>query len=445
MSRREDDRMRKEKGHALPIALAALAVGTLLVMPFLHITGTGNAASRIYTATASERYASEAGVEDAIWKLTKGTLAEQMPGSGDSTSYAMDQMINGMTVEVSVTRDQVSIASEDFESGGWSGGTGWLQGWQHEGNAAVVSDGYPHDGSYHLRLRGDSGLAKRPVDLSSAYDVRLHFWAKAKSFASGEEAHCLISPNGSDWTTVETWANGDDDNVYRFYDIDLSPYDLTGQFWIAFQSEMPGADSYFYVDSIVVLHRFPNSTLGTPSDNFESKGWTGGTGWLSDWEHSGRAYVTWLGFPKQGNYHMALLGPSGYAARQADLSNRQNAKLQCWVWPIAFEESDHADCLISNDGVEWLSLISWTIDDNDWYYHFIEVDIPQEYLTEGFRIAFQANMSDWDDFFMVDDLHIVGGPIAYEIVSTAGSTTTRACVSIVNGEVTVHSWYTERQ
>ena len=327
--------MRSERGYALPVALAALAIGTLLVVPFLGIVSTKSASSQGYSDSVTERYAADAGVEDAIWRLTNGDLASQIPTPGDFTDYSLGEAFNELTVDVGVTRDLVSIANDDFESGGWAGGIGWLQDWEPEGDTFVTSSSLPHDGVYHIQIQGNDGFVKRPVDLSGFYDVRLYFWAKAQSFAGEEQVQCLVSSNGTDWMIVETWANGDDDDVYRFYDVDLSIYELTDQFWIAFQSDLTGADSRLYVDSIRLLRRFPGSTLGTPSDNFESNNWSGGTGWLQDWEHSGRAWVTWLGWPKQGHYHMALMGPSGYVERRADLSNRQNARLQFWVWPTA--------------------------------------------------------------------------------------------------------------
>ena len=428
----------------MALALIGLAVGTLLLIPFSRLASSKVFSSFAQADELAERHAAEAGVEDAIWRLTNGALASQLSSPADSEAYILNTPINDIEVSVSVTRDYTIIASDDLESGSWSGGTGWSTAWQVEGSSTVTSGAYPHDGSFHVQMSDDLGLVKRAVNLSGLHGVRLQFWDKARSFSATEQVRCMVSPDGEQWTTVQTWSNGDDDNIYRFYDIDLSPYAMTAEFWIAFDTDLPDTESYFYIDAIKLVRRFPNSTLGTPSDTFESGNWRGGAGWTSDWAPSGRAWVTWLPWTHEGRYHMALMGPSGYAERSADLSNRSYAKLQVWIWPIAFEEGDHADCLVSNDGVNWISLVSWTVDDNSWYYHYIDVDVPQEYLTSTFRIAFKANMSSWMDFFFVDDLHIVGGPIAYEIVSTAGKTTARASVSIVDDKVTVHSWRTVR-
>jgi len=157
--------------------------------------------------------------------------------------------------------EETSTASDDFESGGWTGGTGWLDNWYHSGNASVTGSGTPYEGSYHLRLRRNTGYVDRSVDLSEATSARLQFWAKANSFESGEEAYCLVSSNDTDWTTVHTWVDDvDDDDVYRFHDIDLSPYELTSEFWIAFQANMSGNQDYFYVDDLEIIYTYLTST-----------------------------------------------------------------------------------------------------------------------------------------------------------------------------------------
>ncbi len=153
-----------------------------------------------------------------------------------------------------------TVASDDFESGDWAGGTGWLDDWYSSGDAAVTASGTPYEGSYHLRLRRATGYVDRAVDLSGAVSARLRFWAKANYFESGEEAYCLISDNDVDWTTVHTWVDGDDDDQYRFHDIDLTPYDLSSQFWIAFEANMSGGGDYFYVDKLEIIATYAAGT-----------------------------------------------------------------------------------------------------------------------------------------------------------------------------------------
>ena len=71
--------MNSEKGQALPLAMMALAFGTLIIIPFLSHAGTSLIGSRLYGETILQKSSCDAGVEHAIWNLTRGSLAEQLP------------------------------------------------------------------------------------------------------------------------------------------------------------------------------------------------------------------------------------------------------------------------------------------------------------------------------------------------------------------------------
>jgi hypothetical protein len=244
--------MNNEKGQALPLVLIAMTIGTLVITPFLGHAGSGIIGSRIFGHMINEQYSCDSGAEHAIWNLTYSDLADQLTAPGDSTSYVLGEAVNGVTPTITVSNGWETIVSDDFESGGWSGGTGWLDDWYPQGDASVTTSGTPYQGSYHLRLRYGTDYVKRAVDLSAQTEAHLQFWAKADAFEAGETAQCLVSENGTDWTAVHTWVDGDDDNIYHFHDIDLSPYTLTSEFWIAFQANMSSRRDYFYVDDLKI-------------------------------------------------------------------------------------------------------------------------------------------------------------------------------------------------
>jgi predicted ribosomally synthesized peptide with SipW-like signal peptide len=150
------------------------------------------------------------------------------------------------------TTDSDSIADDDFESGDGSGGSGWLEAWYLQGNAEVTTDGTSHGGSYHLRLTSSNGYADRALDLSGYSNVHLQFWAKADSFETDEFAECSVY-DGTGWDVVQTWLEGDADNTYHFYDIDLSGYTMASEFYIAFDAQMSDTDDYLYIDDLVLL------------------------------------------------------------------------------------------------------------------------------------------------------------------------------------------------
>ena len=105
---------RNEKGQALPLALALLGLGALMIGPFLGYISTSLISSRTYEFVTTERYSSDAGVEQAVWRLTNDGLAEQLPDVGDSTSYQLDP-INGSVPNITVTTQSIGGDGEGGE------------------------------------------------------------------------------------------------------------------------------------------------------------------------------------------------------------------------------------------------------------------------------------------------------------------------------------------
>ena len=156
-----------------------------------------------------------------------------------------------------VTTTQPVIAFDNFESGGFSGGTGWQAGWTTSGdaNTAVTTNDSPIEGLRHVRLRSSIGYAARPVDLSGEGQVILQFWAKARTWNPGDELTLSVSDDGVSFTTIHTWVDGDDDNVYKFYQFDLGTYapTFTSNYWIEFDANMNNTSDRFYVDDLKLI------------------------------------------------------------------------------------------------------------------------------------------------------------------------------------------------
>ena len=62
--------MRDEKGNILVMVLIFLVVGGLILTPLLGLMSAGLIAGQVYEKNMDEYYAADAGVEDAIWKIT---------------------------------------------------------------------------------------------------------------------------------------------------------------------------------------------------------------------------------------------------------------------------------------------------------------------------------------------------------------------------------------
>ena len=251
--------VKDEKGQALPLALAALALGVLLVPVFMQSVSSHSIASRIYTTSILEHSSSDAGVEDAIWRLIHDTLASSLTSPGDTVSYSMGESVNSNTPNIDVTR--TVVANDDFENGGWDGGSGWLNGWYQLGYVDVTKSQRPHGGEYHLEINGGQtggnyAYVKRAADLYGQSALHIQLWIKVKGLEAGDELYCQVSPDNTNWITVKMWTDSDDDNTYHSYDIDLSaqaPY--SSEFWIAFSSNMNQKNDVIFIDDINIVEQ----------------------------------------------------------------------------------------------------------------------------------------------------------------------------------------------
>lgn len=147
------------------------------------------------------------------------------------------------------------IARDDFETGNWVGGHGWLKEWEYY-NAEIKPTAEPHQGSYHLRLHppwlSGSVWAKRVTDLSAERDARLQFWARIHGLREGDYAECRVSPDGDTWYAVATWTSSDLQDRYEFVDVDLSSYEMAPTFWVKFSGALSSGAS-LYVDALAIV------------------------------------------------------------------------------------------------------------------------------------------------------------------------------------------------
>ena len=88
-----------EKGQALPLVLVALAVGMLLIAPFLVHASSSLIGSQIYGQVITEQYSADAGVEYAIWSLQSGK--SEVPE--DEELKLPEFTINNRIVNVTIT------------------------------------------------------------------------------------------------------------------------------------------------------------------------------------------------------------------------------------------------------------------------------------------------------------------------------------------------------
>ena len=325
-----------EGGLILPMILAGIALGSLIIFSLLGYTATASRVGAQDTDQVLGLYAAQSGITDVMRDLIEGDDALSVdyqlptssingldvtvtvdspvpanqsppsyqyvdPGAGfalgslasqSSTYFRIDSIEAGSNIRVNWSFTPVNerwkmklyqgegppgaaaavdIATDDFESNDFSGGAGWLGDWSVAGDASIESTGGPKQGTYHLRMRNNTGIAVRSVDLSTTTDVRARFWGKSDSFEAGETATFAISEDGISYTVLRVWEDGEDDNVYRFEDIplDLSSFSTTTNVRIRFQSNMSGVGDQFYIDDLKLV----SQAIGTPvAEDSDTKG-----------------------------------------------------------------------------------------------------------------------------------------------------------------------------
>ncbi len=96
---------RDERGRSLPAALITLAVGSLLLTPFLSFVSTRSLGIRAAKHTFNEQYASDAGIEFGIWALLNDNTFRAQADANPGTAYAVPfpENINGYTPSVDIT------------------------------------------------------------------------------------------------------------------------------------------------------------------------------------------------------------------------------------------------------------------------------------------------------------------------------------------------------
>ncbi|MFC1951225.1 hypothetical protein ACFLXN_02320 [Chloroflexota bacterium] len=450
--------LNKKDGQVLPMVLIVLALTGLIIGPFLSYSSTSLIGSRVQNDAIDAQYAADAGVEDAIWNLIYGDFTTTvLVDENDTHSYTMNNIVDGQAADpvndilpdIIITKVSPYLARDNFESNTLSGGTGWLSDWQVTGDAEITTSYLPYEGSRHLQLKSVNESAKRSIDLSGKSSIHLQFWAKANSFEPGDETVCQVSADGIVWDTVQKWTDGDDDNIYRFYDIDLSSYaPYSSSFWIMFDANMDQVNDWIFFDNVVIKF-VAQAAIIMPEDDFETGTFTGGIGWLAPWMRESNAVVTPQQSPYQGLYHVYMKNLNSDVSRAANLAGQSGLRLQFWAKMRRFEASDTVSCQVSANGVDWTTLKTWVNGDDDNIYRFYDLSLAAfAPYSAAFWVRFDSGMNQNNDDFYFDALQIVGGGAGigpdseyYDITSVAGSVTVTSVVTIDVGVLGIVSWH----
>ncbi len=125
--------MNGEKGQALPLAILALAIGTLVITPFMGHASSNLISSQVYEQSLTELYACDAGIEYAIWDLQSGNLEVEEGATEALPQFSLNDKTVDVTVEnlgsdiymVTATATSEDSHSTTIESYVSHGGGGW--------------------------------------------------------------------------------------------------------------------------------------------------------------------------------------------------------------------------------------------------------------------------------------------------------------------------------
>ncbi|WP_168564012.1 tandem-95 repeat protein [Crateriforma spongiae] len=228
----------------------AEAWSTDLSVDYQTIDGTA-VAGEDYVAT-SGTLVIPAGSTSAAIDVT--IVGDSLAESDESFTVELTNLdgigVNSTTPKVTIINDDFSTF-DDFDNGTPDGGTGaWLDEWELTNNSAFVTNSGPNDGTLHAIIQRRGSLT-RTVDTAGVTDLNLSFASKLRSFENKDKAYVRVSPDGSNWTTLKTFGNGEDDNTYRDYSFDI-PFDAD-TLWIRFEGGMSSRSAdYWYVDTVSV-------------------------------------------------------------------------------------------------------------------------------------------------------------------------------------------------
>ncbi len=190
---------RNERGVVLIIVLILLAVGGLTIAPMLSHMSTGLKAGQTYERKTNEYYAADAGVEEALWQITRVQRVPEFPSEeGDQWQYTIDG-INGKSVAIIIEyvdedADGNDVYKINSTATGDGGGDTAIESY------AVLSGGFAFLLDNAITSPGDITLQPGAVVNG---DIQYNGELDNKGLINGDQSTEPLP----DWPTAEEWAD----------------------------------------------------------------------------------------------------------------------------------------------------------------------------------------------------------------------------------------------
>jgi hypothetical protein len=389
--------MRSQSGQILIYTTIIVMLAALILVPLMQFAFTSHRSAQIREERTLELYASDAGIEDALYQIKtekKGTDLANL-GFGNSSSYnpgtpgmndrTMDVTVQKVwlpeglpanaaipnkptnppkdwrTIPAPVNNDttpsldtdksdklvvvgmlqtvQATAGADDFDHG-WPDGVSQINGVNQgswTGNWTTTGSASLASGGvsgYCLNFTGGDGTAMRQTTLPRYLQPELQFWVKGSSFGSSDTVACEVSTVTN--PTVESdWTTVMTWGIGNVTGDDTYSINLYDQY---------GIGNYSVATPLWVRFDANLSTL-TSHDDFENGFPSGYPGeWTGSWTQSGTgaASIVSTGSPYSGSNHLQITQFRRVYRKVLNFSSLDNPYLYLWIKGSGFSTSDIA-------------------------------------------------------------------------------------------------------
>jgi len=153
--------------------------------------------------------------------------------------------------------NETIMSYDGFESGGFSGGTGWANSsWGVSGDGSIQSDN--PIGSYEVRFRNAGVYMDRYFNITSDEyigfdDVKVNFYIRTTGWENSDYADVNIYDAYTTYHVIRQFYNGEDDNVYRQYSFNLKEAQYENVSGIGFHLNGNANNDQMYIDEISLV------------------------------------------------------------------------------------------------------------------------------------------------------------------------------------------------
>ncbi len=222
-----------ERGQALPLALLVLAVGTLVIAPFLGHASSSLIGSRIYGQAITEQYSCDAGVEWALWRLKENPVLTTDTAYRSSVLEPIPTEVNGSSFPTTEIRYVENAGGTATITPEWVDGQGWYDypiGLVTSGTLTVVIDNITASQKVLIRLKDESAptqdfegdgpyIANFEIDYTGSCIVQVKLPKEYRPLGPGPITITITYPiegAGATETIIPEWLTGADWVPYPF-------------------------------------------------------------------------------------------------------------------------------------------------------------------------------------------------------------------------------------